>query len=527
MSATVPPVPPAASKAAKPALVGLVFLGLLQAIQAADPNISSTALLSAGKALDMGTLSALAASISTFVLAASVITTGMLADRLGRRKVLMSALVISAAGDLLAAVAPDTMVYLGGRALAGLGLGAVFGASFAYVKAFASGKGGLPAALGVYMAVGGLFIVVITFVGSSLVGVDWRMAFVVIPVLSLISVPLSLVVLPKDGRRESTTAPWDIVGQLLLALGIIAFLYGVSHATNGIATVLTIVPTLIGIGVLAAFALWERRKGDAGFFPIRLFRNPLFLAAVFAGLVYNLSSGVLLLSFSNLFQYANDLHGLKLSLIQLPYLIAAIVGALVVGRLRGAGRLSVRGTILVGTAITVLGMLLFAATAIARPSNALAFIPALVVVGIGVVIPSIPYGGLILRTADPAHYGAVSSSRTTIGQFWYALGLAGSTVLIDSLTRSAVSSKLGPSAVKELDTWAASGGKPSNPDVLHDAAHAFSSSFAIAMVVFAAIVAIGGIIGWYLLKRHLATDPPASEDIHPPVPTSTASSPAS
>ena len=161
--------------------------------------------------------------------------------------------------------------------------------------------------------------------------------------------------------------------------------------------------------------------------------------------------------------------------MQLPYLIAAIIGALVVGRLRGSGKLTVRGTILIGTAITVVGFLLFAGTAMSRPSSPLLFIPALFIVGIGVVIPSIPYGGLILRTADPAHYGAVSSSRTTIGQFWYALGLAGSTVLIDTLTRNAVAAKLGSSSVSELNSWAASGTKPSNPDVLKDAAYAYAA----------------------------------------------------
>ncbi|MFM8774406.1 MAG: MFS transporter, partial [Actinomycetota bacterium] len=82
---------------ARTPLLPLLFLGLLAAIQSADPNISSSALLTAGKALDMGTLSALAASISTFVLAARLITTGMMADRMGRRKILIAALLLSAA----------------------------------------------------------------------------------------------------------------------------------------------------------------------------------------------------------------------------------------------------------------------------------------------------------------------------------------------------------------------------------------------------------------------------------------------
>ncbi len=498
-------------------LVPLLFLGLLGAIQAADPNISSTALLTAGKALDMGTLSALAASISTFVLAATVITTGMMADRLGRRKVLIAALILSAIGDLLVALAPGTTVYLVGRALAGIGLGAVFGASFAYVRTFATGKGGLPAALGIFMAASGLFTLLITFVGSSLVGVDWRLSFVVVPILSIVSVLIALTLLPKDGPRPANQGSWDILGQILLAVGIIVFLYGVSHATNGITTPLTVIPVITGIIILGLFALWMRRQGEDGVFPIRLFREPVFIAAVLIGLVYNFSSGVLLLSFSNLFQYANGLKGLSLSLIQVPYLLAGIVAALVVGRMRGAGRITQRGAVLYGTIITVTGFAVFAATAAARPSNALVFLPALILTGMGVIIPSIPYGGLFLQEADPKHYGAVSSSRTTVGQFWYALGLAGSTVLIDGLTRNAVAAKLGPAAGTELEQWSATGGTPSTPGVLPAAAYAFSSSFAITMVVFAVVVLAAGIVAWSLLKKYQHADPPHTTDAHPAV----------
>ena len=504
-----------AARATSP-LLPLLFLGLLAATQGADPNISSSALLTAGKALDMGTLSALAASISTFVLAATVITTGMMADRLGRRKVLIAALILSAIGDLLVALAPGTTEYLLGRAIAGIGLGAVFGASFAYIKVFATGKGGLPAALGIFGASSGLFTLLITFAGSSLVGVDWRLSFVVIPILCTLSALIALALLPKDGPRPTSQGPWDVTGQILLGLGIITFLYGVSHATNGVTTPLTVIPVVIGLIILALFALWERRKGEDGFFPIRLFREPIFIAAVLIGLVYNFSSGVLLLSFSNLFQYANNLSGLSLSLMQVPYLLAGVIAALVVGRMRGAGRITQRGAVLIGTIIAVSGFGLFALTAISRPSNVLYFLPALLITGIGVIMPSIPYGGLLLQEADPQHYGAVSSSRTTVGQFWYALGLAGSTVLIDGLTRTAVGEKLGPAAQQELLQWSATGGKPSNPDVLKDAAYAYSGAFAVTMIVFAAVVVVAGIVAWALLKRFQHADPPHTTDAHPP-----------
>ena len=502
-------------------MLPLVFLGVLAAIQGADPNISSSALLTAGKALEMGRLSALAASISTFVHAATVSTTGMIADRLGRRKILLVALFISAVGDLLVALAPNTGVYLAGRALAGIGLGAVFGAAFAYIKTFATGKGGLPAALGVFMAASGLFTLLITFIGSSLVGVDWRLSFVVVPTLCLVSILITLFLLPGDGPRPINAGSWDVIGQLLLGVGIIAFLYGVSHATHGIATPLTVIPVIAGVIVLALFGVWERRKGEDGFFPIHLFREPIFLAAVLIGLVYNFSSGVLLLSFSNLFQYANNLEGVQLSLMQVPYLLAGIIAALIVGRMRGAARISQRGAVLIGTIILVIGFAIFAFTGIARPSNVLVFLPALIVVGGGVIIPSIPYGGLFLQEADTKHYGVVSSSRTTVGQFWYALGLAASTVLIDGITRNDVINKLGSDAATQLEQWSATGGKPSNPSVLPDATHAYSAAFSLTMLIFGALVLVAGIVAWSLLKRFQHADPPHTADAHPHSKTTT------
>ena len=506
-----------AGRAGRSPMLPLLFLGLLAAVQGADPNISSSALLTAGKALEMGRLSALAASISTFVLAATVITTGMMADRLGRRKILLAALLLSAVGDALVAIAPSTGVYLVGRALAGIGLGAVFGASFAYIKSFATGKGGLPAALGVFMASSGLFTLLITFTGSSLVGVDWRLSFVVIPVLCLVSIVIALLLLPGDGPRPANAGSWDVVGQLLLGLGIIAFLFGVSHATHGLTAPLTVIPVIAGVVILALFALWERRRGESGFFPIQLFREPIFIAAVLIGLVYNFSSGVLLLSFSNLFQYANDLKGVALSLMQVPYLLAGIVAAILVGRMRGAGRITQRGAVLIGTCILVAGFGVFALTAISRPSNALAFLPALIIVGAGVIIPSIPYGGLFLQEADAKHYGVVSSSRTTVGQFWYALGLAASTVLIDGITRNDVINKLGAPAATELEQWSATGGTPSNPALLPDATHAYSAAFSLTMVIFGALVLVAGIVAWRLLKRFQHADPPPTSDGHPPI----------
>lgn len=522
--ATAAPAPIAAS-AGKKAAIAILFLGFLGAIQSADPNINSTALLKASTALGMGTTAALAASISTLILAATAITTGMMGHRLGGRRILVAALILSAVGDLMVAAAPETAFYLLGRALAGVGLGAVYGVGFAFVKDFATGKGGIGAALGTYMAAAGFGALIIVFLGSSLVGVDWRVAFLVVPVLSLISIPLCFALLPGGKGQAAPSGekrPWDFGGQLLLAFAIIFFLVGVSHAAESLTAPITLGGVALGVVLFAVFLLVERNKGEDGFFPVRLFRDPIFIAAILCGLVYNLTYGATLISFTNLFQYANDLSGIKLSSSQLPFLIAGIAGAILTGKLRGAGKLSRRGALLAGTVICSAGFVLFAVTASSEPSTIWPYLPALILTGLGITTSSIPYGGLIIEKADPRHYGAVSSSRLTIGQFWFALGLAGSTVVIDGITRSRIKEKFGTGGETAVEKFSVSGQKPTEPGLLQEATVAYGDAFAVMMIVLAVVTLIAGIAAYLIIRKFGHGE---EQDTLPPAPPSSGVTP--
>ena len=133
---------------------------------------------------------------------------------------------------------------------------------------------------------------------------------------------------------------------------------------------------------------------------------------------------------------------------------------------------------------------MFAITALGAPKSVMDYIPALIVLGAGAAIPAVAYGGMILEEADAKHYGVVSSSRTTIGQFWYALGLSISTVIVDSMARSHVFNKLGQTAETQLDTWYASGGTPSDSSLLPTALEGFVQGFTLLMIVFAVLMVL-------------------------------------
>jgi MFS family permease len=499
------PAPRVASSLAVP------FLGILGAIQGSDPNIANTALVGASRGIHMtGSTLALAASVCTLMTAATALSTGLLADRLGRRRVLMAALVLGVVGDLLVAMAPSTGVYLLGRAIVGVGLGAVYGASFAYIRAVAR-PGRVPAALGVFTAVIGLSTLILTFVGGSLSGVDWRLAFVVVPVMSAVSLVLVPVLLPKEERIVAEHA--DVVGQVLLALGIIAFLYGVSQLGRSLTDPKTVLPVVLGAVLVGGFFVYESRN-EHRFFPVGIFRSPIFLAAMCAGFVYNFGMAVSFLQVTNLWQYVNGLSTSTVALWQLPLTFAGIVGALVFGRLLSRG-MTDRLALLIGSTATGVGFLFLA---LLHTSHGLiGFLPGLMIVGAGVSICVIPFGSLVLEVAPAAYFGPVTSSRTTVGQFFYALGFSLSTVVVDKVTVGGVVRRLTRAGVPptQLSTglgavsdYASKSTAPTTSvgrHALAAAAVSYGEGFAVVMVIAAVLCFVAGVAGYLLLARGRAS----------------------
>lgn len=495
------------------------FLGVMGAIQGSAPNINSTALVSLTRDLNMGGGEvALAASLQTIAIAASVITTGLLADRLGRRKVLLAALIVGAAGSAVSGLAPASAIYFLGQILTGIGLGAVYGAAFGYIHAVAK-PGKLASALGVFGATIGLTTLIITFLGGTLVGVNWRLGFFVITVFSVICFLLVPWILP--GIATIKSASLDVVGQVLLAVGIIGFLYGVSQLGKSLTSPETLVPLLAGAAVLAAFFVFEA-KSKGAFYPVSLFKSPVFIAAVLAGFIYNYGTSVAFLQSTNLWQYVTGVSTREVAIWQVPLVAAGIIGALLTGRQMAKG-LSNRTALLIGTVMSVVGFALLAV--VNSQKSFLAFLPGSILAGAGLVIVSIPFGNLIIKEAPPAQYGPVTSSRTTIGQFWYSIGFAISTVVVDKLTMGGVTSKLTEAGVQpdmistatsSITQYVKTGDEPTTQlgkQALTDAASSYGSAYLTVMLISAAFMLLAGIVAVLLLRKaHSEAEGPAKTD---------------
>jgi len=482
------------------------FLGVLGAVQGSCPNIASTALVGASRSLHMaGSTQALAASVQTMAIAATVISTGLLADRLGRRKVLMVALIVGAIGNLVVLAAPSPSVYMLGMAITGIGLGAVYGAAFGYMAAVVP-KERMAGAMGVFTAVVMAGTVVLTFVGGSLASSHWRLAFLLIPVMCVACVVITPALLPKVDRITGNKV--DLPGQALLMAGVILVLYSASQFAHSLTSPGTLLPLVLGALLLGTFFVWESRY-EGHFFPVGIFRSPVFLAALCAGFIYTFGTAVAFLQVTNLWQYVNGLATAKVAVWQLPLLFSGIVAGLVTGRLMAKG-LSGRTAILVGGIVSATG---FALLAIAHGSTSLlGYLPGLILTGAGVIIAAVPFGSLILAEAPEQYLGPVSSSRTTFGQFFYTMGFSLSAVVIDRLTDGGVIHRMDKAGVpaNQLSTgldavsvYASKGTAPTTSagraalkDAVVSYGHAFSTTFFIA----GGLTLVVGIVAFVLLS---------------------------
>ena len=496
--------------AGKVSRLAVPLLGIFAGVQAADPIINTNALVKASRALGMSTgVETLAASISTLALAATVMSTGLLADRLGRRRVLAGSLLVALSGDLLVAAAPGAGAFVAGRAVAGVGLGAVFAAAFAYLRVVTTPPA-LARAVGIFSAVGSVTMIVLSYLGGLLATGNWRIAFLLVPVTAALSFPATLRILPVEEPIEQDGT--DAAGQVLLALGVILFLVGASHAVKGFTKPETVVGLVGGVALLAAFGIVEQRRSDA-FFPMGILRSPLFLAAMGAGFIYNFGLSITVLQMADVWQYANRFTDSAVSLGQFPFFLAGIASAVYVGHRMSSG-LRARTVIPIASIVAAVGF--FTMLGHDEHSSYLSYVPGLILIGAGVTAASVPYGSLVIEAIGVRFrrfFGPVTSSRTTVGQFAYALGLAFSTVMVDRLTDGGVVRRLQGAGVPpsqtgqgldQLSLYVQSGKNPATAlgqRAMADALPSYSHAFVATMCATGGLVLVAGIGSWWVLGR--------------------------
>lgn len=183
---------------------GVATFANLYAIQAVLPGMSRDLALSESQA-------SLAISVATGALAVTVLPWAAIADRFGRARTMVVAVVIAALSGLVVPFAPDLPTLLVARGISGAALAAVPALAMAHLVALAR-PGRATAAGGVYIAgtsLGGLSGRLLAGTAAGVIGGEngWRWGLAATGVAVVVLAVIFAVMLPHETAARPSAAP--------------------------------------------------------------------------------------------------------------------------------------------------------------------------------------------------------------------------------------------------------------------------------------------------------------------------------
>ena len=410
----------------------------------------------------------------TLALAATVLTTGSLADRFGRRRTFRIGLVIFTVSSIVCALSGNIATLDAARAIQGIGGAAMFSTSLALLATAYPDWTQRAKALAIYGATIGASFAVGPLIGGAMTSwFGWRSVF-------WLNVPVGILCILGALRVGESRDPHprrpDWIGQALSAgsmfLLVLALLRGNEIGWGATATV----TEFVGAGVLGiAFLALEARIAEP-MLPLGLFRDRSFTGIQLAAMGISASLFAIFVYMTFYFQGVAHLSPIESGAAYLPGTLLSFVVAGASASL--VTRIDSRILLTVGLVFVAVGMGL--GLLAGTDSSWTALLPAELVsmFGCGIVNPVL--SGLVLSTAPKGQEGLAVGVHDTARHAGIALGVAVLGALIPS---QALASGHGEAA--------------------------FVHGFHHAAWVATAVAALGALATWLLVRPERQSDPDA------------------
>jgi EmrB/QacA subfamily drug resistance transporter len=472
--------------------------------------------------------------VSAYLLsfAALLMAAGALADRLGRRRVLLAGLSIFTASSLLCGLAPGTGLLNAARALQGAGAALQLSAALAVIghgfrgheraRAFAFWGTVVGVAVALGPIVGGLI--------TSYLG--WRWAFLInVPVGAVL---IALAMTSVDESRDVDAQRLDLPGILLFAGGLLSIVWALIAANGaGWDSPSTLTKLGLGLVLLVAFSVVERLQARP-MVELELFRDRTVLGAAIAMLGYAATAQVMVtilpLYLQDAFALTPDRAGLGMIPFALPLMACPMVASRLSARMSGRALLALGlGVVSFGNAVVALAVTLgagYAAVAIGMAAT-----------GAGAGLLNGETTKVQINAVPPGRAGMASGIAGTTRFVGIVVGIAGLGAVLAAIAErrlrglgiAAVTAQtvnwhslslriVGGDAAGGLSALAADLRTPLEPALRASVSAGFGAAFAVA----ALFAAVSSILAWALVR---ATDTRPSTPTQPVTPDYVAAEP--
>ncbi|MEU9143818.1 MFS transporter [Streptomyces sp. NPDC048349] len=436
-----------------------------------DSTVVNVALPRIGRDLDAD-LAVLQWTVNAYLLtlAGLILVGGALGDRFGRRRVFVLGVVWFAVGSLLCGLAPDPGVLVAARALQGIGGALLTPGSLALIQGSIRPED-RARAVGLWSGLGGVGAAVGPFLGGWLVdGPGWRWVFLLNVPLAALCVPVALRHVPES-RDPQARGRFDVAGALLGAAALALLTYALIEARSANAPV--IAAAVGGFLLTGLFVYVERRRADP-MVPPDIFASRQFTAVNLVTLcVYAAFGGFFFLVVLQL-QVVAGYSALAAGAALLPTTVLMLLLSARSGEV--GERIGPRIPLTVGPLLCAAGTLLMLRVGpdASYPADVL---PAMTVMGAGMVILVAPLTATVLASVDPGRAGLASGINNAAARAAGLLAVAALPLLAG----------MGPEAYRSADQ--------------------FDAAFGRAMPWCAGVLAVGAAVAWATVRAPVAGAP--------------------
>ncbi|MEU8471919.1 MFS transporter [Streptomyces sp. NPDC029006] len=441
-----------------------------------DSTVVNVALPTIGRHLD-ASLAALQWTVNGYMLslAGLILLGGSLGDRFGRRRIFVVGVVWFAAASLMCGLAPNVGILIAARVLQGVGGALLTPGSLAIIQA-SFHPADRARAVGLWSGFGGVGAAVGPFLGGWLVdGPGWRWVFLLNIPAALVCVPVALRHVPEssgpfdasnaDGGRAAPRRRFDVLGAVLGAAALALVTYALIGARSS--SVLVPVTAVAGVAAGVAFVRVERRRPDP-MMPPDIFASRQFTAVNLVTLcVYAAFGGFFFLTALQL-QVVAGYSALQAGTALLPTTALMLLFSARSGEL--AQRIGPRIPLTVGPLLCATAMLLM--LRVGKDASYVAdVLPALVVMGLGMVTLVAPLTATVLASVDTGRAGLASGINNAAARAAGLIAVAALPVLTG----------MGSEAYRSAD--------------------AFDAAFRRAMPLCAGVLVVGAVLAFTMVRR--------------------------
>ncbi|CAM3214969.1 MFS transporter [Stackebrandtia soli] len=449
--------------------------------------------------------------VYSLVVAGFLVVAGGLADRFGRRRMLIIGYVAFGAIPLLVIVADSPVALIALRALLGLGGALIMPSTMSMIRNLFTDARERAVALGIWGAMAAVGAGVGPIVGGALLEVfTWHAAFLFNTPVMIVAIVASLLFLPESYGAK---VRWDALGVVLSIVGMAGVVYAIkAFGKYGIADPTALTATVIGVGCLVWFARRCLNRPEP-LLDIRLLRSRELTAGLLCALVTSVAIAAMMLLIAQWMQLVEGYTPLEAGLHLLPSAIVSGILSPLAPRI--ADWIGARTVMAGGLFVGGLGFALL--YVIPRPWTYPPVAIALVLVGAGMA--SLAIGSAVIMSSAPAERaGNAAVMEETSFEVGNTLGVAvlGSIAAV-MFARLVAPIDLDALGVSRADAEAAResiGGAitvaddlgPAGAELADAARAAFTDALATVGLVGAALMIATAVIVWWMTPRGMSVE---------------------